>query len=117
MDTSWWVSKDDLDDTQLAFINLPARGKYSLVGPAGSGKTNLLLLRALFVAGSGDKNVLVVTYTNDLCDFIRSGLAKTGLFEPDQVKTYHSWAFSHIRRYLNANVLDGGDFDEEARLK
>lgn len=118
MDTSWWVSKDDLDETQLAFIKLPAKGRYQLEGPAGSGKTNLLLLRAQFVSGSGEKNVLVVTYSNALCDFIRSGLVATGLIEADQVKTYHSWASTHIRRYLKKHVLEhGADFDEAARLR
>jgi superfamily I DNA/RNA helicase len=116
MDTSWWVSKDELDDAQQAFIRLPAHGRYQLEGPAGSGKTNLLLLRAQFVAGQGEKNVLVLTYTNALCDFLRSGLAGTGLIEGDQVRTFHSWAVGHIGRYLKTNLVEkGADFDEETR--
>lgn len=118
MDTSWWVSKEELDDAQQAFIKLPAHGRYQLEGPAGSGKTNLLLLRAQFVAGKGEKNVLVVTYTNSLCDFIRSGLVGTGLIEADQVRTFHSWAVSHIGRYLKTNLLEkGAEFDEETRAR
>ncbi|OOG61954.1 superfamily I DNA/RNA helicase [Rhodanobacter sp. B04] len=118
MDTSWWVSKDDLDPAQQAFIKLPAHGKYQLEGPAGSGKTNLLLLRAQFVAGQGEKNVLVVTYTNALCDFLRSGLVGTGLIEGDQVRTFHSWAVGHIGRYLKVPLIEqGADFDEETRAR
>lgn len=118
MDTSWWVSKEELDEAQQAFIKLPAHGKYQLEGPAGSGKTNLLLLRAQFVAGKGEKNVLVITYTKSLCAFMRSGLVGTGLIEPDQVRTFHSWAYWHIRRYLKIELLEkGADFDEAARLK
>jgi superfamily I DNA/RNA helicase len=118
MDTSWWVSKDELDAAQLAFIKLPAHGKYQLEGPAGSGKTNLLLLRAQFVAGQGDKNVLIITYTNSLCDFLRSGLIGTGLIEGDQVRTFHSWATAHIGRYLKVRLVEGGaDFDEETRIR
>lgn len=118
MDTSWWVKKEDLDPKQLAFINLPAKGRYQLEGPPGSGKTNLLLLRAQFVAGQGQKNVLVITYTNSLCDFLRSGLVKTGLVEAEQVRTFHSWAFEHIRRYLKKNLIEKGEeFDEAARQK
>lgn len=118
MDTSWWVSKEELDEAQQAFIKLPAHGKYQLEGPAGSGKTNLLLLRAQFVAGKGEKNVLIITYTKSLCDFMRSGLIGTGLIEPDQVRTFHSWAYWHIRRYLKMDLIEkGADFDEATRLK
>jgi superfamily I DNA/RNA helicase len=118
MDTTWWVSKEELDAAQQAFIKLPARGRYQLEGPAGSGKTNLLLLRAQFVAGQGDKNVLVITYTNALCDFLRSGLTGTGLIEGDQVRTFHSWAVAHIGRYLNIKLVEhGGDFNENTRLQ
>ncbi|EGD08864.1 UvrD-helicase domain-containing protein [Xanthomonas vesicatoria] len=115
MITSWWKSKDDLDPTQLEFINLPAKGRYQLEGPAGSGKTNLLLLRAQFVAGQGDKNVLVVTYTKSLSRFLRSGLVATGFIEDDQVRTFHSWARKHVKLYLNKDIVDGGDFDEATR--
>lgn len=116
MDTSWWVSKDDLDDAQKDFIKLPAAGKYQLQGPAGSGKTNLLLLRAQFVAGKGEKNVLVVTYTNALCDFMRSGLVATGLIEPEQVRTFHSWAFEHVAQYCGVRLVEkGASFDDVVR--
>ena len=118
MDTSWWISKDDLDEAQEIFIKLPAQGKYQLEGPAGSGKTNLLLLRAQYIAGAGAKNVLVITYTNTLCDFMRSGLVATGLIEPDQVRTFHSWAISHIRRYLKVNLLESGEkFNDAVRRR
>lgn len=118
MNTSWWVSKDELDETQLAFINLSAQGRYQLEGPAGSGKTNLLLLRAQFVAGQGDKHVLVITFTRSLSRFLRSGLVDSGLMEPGQVRTFHSWAREHVKRYLNEDILEADhDFDEEVRAK
>ncbi|MBH1425847.1 AAA family ATPase [Stenotrophomonas maltophilia] len=115
MSTTWWKNKSELDPTQIEFINLPAKGRYQLEGPAGSGKTNLLLLRAQFVAGQGDKNVLVVTYTNALCHFLRSGLVDSGYLEADQVRTFHSWARHHVKLYLNRDIADGGDFDEKKR--
>lgn len=118
MNTSWWISKDELDQTQIEFINLSAKGRYQLEGPAGSGKTNLLLLRAQFVAGQGDKNVLVLTYTRALSRFLRSGLVDTGLMEKDQVRTFHSWARQHVKTYLNENIVEKDhDFDEATRLK
>jgi len=117
MNKSWWRSKNELDEDQKAFIQLPARGRYSLIGPPGSGKTNLLLLRAQFIAGMGERNVLIVTYTKALADFIRSGIGASGLILPSQVKTYHSWASSHILENLGHCPLSKGvDFDDAARL-
>ena len=116
MNKSWWRSKSELDDDQIAFIKLPAKGRYSLIGPPGSGKTNLLLLRAQFIAGTGEKNVLIITYTKALADFIRTGIGETGLILPDQVKTYHSWACSHILEHLGQRALPNEtDFDDSAR--
>lgn len=116
MNRSWWRSKNELDEDQKAFIQLPAHGRYSLVGPPGSGKTNLLLLRAQFIAGMGEKNVLIVTYTKALANFIRSGIGASGLISPNQVRTYHSWASSHILENLGQRAVPkGADFDDATR--
>jgi len=89
-----------------------------LVGPPGSGKTNLLLLRAQFIAGSGEKNVLIITYTRSLVDFIRSGIAESRLILPKQVQTYHSWANQHILEYLDKYAVESDeDFNEDTRKR
>lgn len=116
MKSSWWRSKSELDADQAAFIKLPPYGRYSLIGPPGSGKTNLLLLRAQYIAGTGEKNVLVLTFTKALADFIRTGIGSAGLISPNQVKTYHSWAASHILENSGDYALaKGSDFDDAAR--
>lgn len=118
MQTSWWRSKNELVPEQLDFIKLPTQGRYSLVGPPGSGKTNLLLLRAQFIAGTGEKNVLIITFSKALCDFIRSGIGKSGLISPEQVKTFHSWAGGHIVDQLGFGAISkGGSFDEATRAE
>lgn len=116
MNTNWWRTQDELDDDQRKFIVLPPTGKYLLQGPPGSGKTNLLLLRAQFIAGSGNKNVLIVTFTRGLVDFIRSGIGKQGLISPTQVRTFHSWASEHIMQHLGKPAIPKDDsFDDAAR--
>lgn len=116
MNKSWWRSKLELDEDQKRFIRLPTNGRYSLVGPPGSGKTNLLLLRALFIAGTGEKNVLIVTYSKALADFIRTGISSDGSISPDQVRTYHSWASGHILEHLGHYALPkDADFNDNAR--
>lgn len=116
MKSSWWRSKDEMDEDQTNFITLPPKGRYALIGPPGSGKTNLLLLRALYTAGTGEKNVLILTYTKSLADFIRTGIGSSGLITIDQVKTFHSWACSHILEHLGERAVSAGtDFDDNSR--
>lgn len=118
MNKSWWKSKEELDEDQKAFIRLPPHGKHLLIGPPGSGKTNLLLLRAQFLAGSGEKNVLIVTYSKELAAFIRSGIGGAGLIAKSQIKTYHSWACEHVLEHLGQfAVPKGSDFDDSIREK
>lgn len=111
MDGSWWKDKKDLDETQVAFIDLPADGKYLLIGPAGSGKTNLLLLRGKFLVGCGMPNVTFLTYTNNLSDFIKTG-AGTKL-PPEQITTFHKWVWQYVRQHAPAklNALPSNPFD------
>jgi superfamily I DNA/RNA helicase len=87
-----------------------------LDGPPGSGKTNLLLLRAQYIAGSGDKNVLIVTFTKVLADFIKTGIAAKGLIQTQQIRTFHSWAVGHVRENLGRSPLEqDADFDDKVR--
>src|ERR1700710_923207 len=116
MNTNWFRSIKELDPAQQAFVKLPRNGRHSLTGPPGSGKTNLLLLRAGYFAGSGEKNVLLVTFTNALADFIRAGIGTSLPLSTDQVTTYHSWALEHIAQHLGRHALASGlDFNDGAR--
>jgi superfamily I DNA/RNA helicase len=117
MKSTWWRVVKELDRQQQQFVALPSNGRYLLQGPPGSGKTNLLLLRAQYIAGTRDKNVLIITYTNDLADFIRTGISSKGIIESDQVQTFHSWAMRHVRAHLGSLPVDvSHGFDGDTRL-
>ena len=72
----WWAKKEQLDEYQLALIEgLPLRESYLILGPPGSGKTNVLLRRAQFVRGQDMPNVLVLTFTRPLTEFLENWLS------------------------------------------
>lgn len=116
MNGNWWRSKKEMDQAQKDFIELPMEGRYLLSGPPGSGKTNLLLLRAEVMVGSGEKDILFITYTRSLADFIRSGAVAKGFVRTDQIKTFHSWLAEYVNLNLGGRVKWAeGDFDDDAR--
>lgn len=118
MNSNWWRSKREMDQAQKDFISLPLEGRYLLSGPPGSGKTNLLLLRAEVMVGSGEKDILFITYTRSLADFIRSGAVAKGFVKSEQIKTFHSWLAEYVNSNLGNSVKwKDGDFDDEARIE
>ncbi|WP_211465422.1 AAA family ATPase, partial [Collimonas silvisoli] len=99
MQGSWWTKLEQMDEDQKRFVHLDADGRHLLIGPPGSGKTNLVVMRARFIYGSGLKNVLVLTFTRSLRDFIHMGVVEKKYLEPEQIQTFKRWAFSHIASY------------------
>src|SRR5262245_47857169 len=91
----WWVQKDQLDARQMELIeNLPLRESFLILGPPGSGKTNVLLRRAQFVRGQGMPNVLVLTFTRPLTEFVKTGCFDNQgrqIFPHTCVTTIESW--------------------------
>jgi len=70
---AWWRGKGELREEQIDVIDLPADGNYLVTGPPGSGKTNILLLRANYLTLLGKPNILIVVFTKTLQQFIASG--------------------------------------------
>lgn len=73
MNDTWWVDPNELNDEQQPIINLPIGDSYLITGPPGSGKTNLVLLRANYLYLSGIQNIEVIVFTRTLQEFIGSG--------------------------------------------
>jgi superfamily I DNA/RNA helicase len=91
----WWVQKSQLDPNQINLIeNLPLRESFLILGPPGSGKTNILVRRAQFIRSQGMANVLVLTFTRALTEFVKTGCFDAQgreIFPESCVSTLESW--------------------------
>ncbi len=98
MSSTWWVGEDDLDEYQKSVISLPIDNSHFVIGPPGSGKTNLLLLRANWMYLSGYKNILIIVFTRTLQGFINSG-GKQYYFPDSKVQTCRQWQWDLLKQY------------------
>jgi len=111
MDNStWWVNAEQLDEEQKNIVSLPIEKNYLVVGAPGSGKTNLLLLRANYLAKSGFPNILLLVFTRTLREYIVSGASQYS-FSSDKIMTSHSWMLDLVRQY-DKQITLGNNFLE-----
>lgn len=91
----WWARREQLDQQQVRMIEqLPLRDNHLILGPPGSGKTNVLLRRAQYARTQGIVNVLVLSFTRPLTEFIKTGCYDNQdreIFPPNLVLTIESW--------------------------
>ena len=110
MEASWWTRPDQLDDEQKDVVALAIDGSHLVVGPPGSGKTNLLLLRAAYLQARGRNNFVVLTFGRVLKEFLVNGTDAANV-DAARIKTYSAWA-GEILRENGVDVPDQGNFDE-----
>lgn len=80
MSHTFWISDNDLDKEQgRAVQSMGADESFLIRGPAGSGKTNILLLRAKRLVLKKLSNIKVVVFTRSLRDFVRIGCEQYGI--------------------------------------
>lgn len=114
----WWTRRNNLDDTQLSLIEeLPLGESHLILGPPGSGKTNVLLRRAQFVRTQQMPNVMVLTFTRSLTEFVKTGCfddQKREIFPRSCVSTIESWLRNIYWQHQKA--LPSGDMVERKAL-
>lgn len=108
IDDTWWVDEDDLDEDQKKVIPLGLEGNHLLLGPPGSGKTNLLLLRANYLSIAGKSDLVILVFNRPLREFIASGATRYK-FSLSKVQTYYNWAKNLLSNH-NIDIPESDNF-------
>lgn len=115
----WWAKREQLDDAQVELIEeLDLNENFVVLGPPGSGKTNVLLRRAQFARNQGMPNVLVITYTRTLTEFLRTGCFNAQgqeIFPTGLITTMESWLRGLFRQH-SADIPAAQDHNDRRRL-
>lgn len=93
---SWWLDINGLDDDQKDVIELPATGDYLILGPPGSGKTNLLLIRAEYLIRTVYPHLFVLMFNQPLHEFVVRGGALYKV-PKDKIRKLISWEMVLLR--------------------
>jgi superfamily I DNA and RNA helicase len=87
MSNAFWLSGDELDDEQAQAVQgISETTSFLLRGPAGSGKTNILLLRAKWLTYRRLTDFKLIVFTSSLRQFIEEGCIQYGI-DPASVVT------------------------------
>jgi DNA helicase IV len=116
MNETWWVNPGQLDKQQTAILTASPDRKLLIVGPPGSGKTNILMLRANYVRPVGPRQMFL-TFTRSLAEHLRSGpnVGRADQIQRGEISTFIGWARSLIRNHGGSLPEEGGDFDTSRR--
>jgi hypothetical protein len=104
-DTAYGPSLPDLlqvmDLQQEQIARTLGAGHRVIHGPAGSGKTMILIYRAqqLAAAAQPGKPILILCYNRSLAGRIDAVLRQRGVDERVQVRTFHAWCEDMVRSY------------------
>jgi len=102
----WLIPRSELTPDQIRAIELPPSEHRAIMGGPGSGKTQVLLHRARFLADTyrvSPERFRIFVFTNVLKDYIRSALSLLGL--PDEsVLTFDLWCKLHYQQHISSRV-------------
>ena len=99
MDSTWWTSTNQIDNDQRELIEIPVdSGHVVVTGPPGSGKTNVLLLRASYLSRAGHSNCALLVFTRALKEFIASGANRPRMVPADRIQTHAKWTLDLLEQ-------------------
>lgn len=115
MVNTFWVNDKQLDAEQgQAIQGQKADASFLLRGPAGSGKTNVLLLRARWLKLKKLSHIRIIVFTSSLKRFMKEGCTQYGI-EPECVVTGIQF-FRDLLVEYGIEVERTGDFEEDRVL-
>lgn len=107
MSTMFWVNTADLDEYQRQAVEkIHDTTSFLLKGPAGSGKSNILLLRAKVLTLKKKTNFKTVVFTSSLKKFVEEGCEYYGI-DPATVVTQMSFFKTILDEYGITYELSG----------
>ncbi|PCE21541.1 3'-5' exonuclease [Burkholderia ubonensis] len=84
-------------------------GHRVIHGVAGSGKTMILGYRAEYLAGTSEKPVLILCFSEPLSKRLKSWMDMKGLSEKVSVRHFHGWCFDQLKTYNQPRPSETGD--------
>lgn len=115
MTSTFWIDENNLDTYQLAAIEgIPESQSFLLTGPAGSGKTNILLLRSRWLAYKRISNIKIVVFTSALKEFIHLGCDQYQVPTEDICTSLKF--FADILNEYKIPYSKTGDFDTDRQM-
>src|SRR5258708_5463996 len=113
--STWWVDEADLDkDQSTAVQDIPEEASFLIRGPAGSGKTNILLLRSKWLRFMDKSHQRVVVFTRTLRDFLREGSEENGTPPQDVVTSVQF--FRELLSEYHVTAESTGNFEADRTL-
>jgi superfamily I DNA/RNA helicase len=93
----WWIDPAELNDEQRGALTLPEDESHLVTGPPGSGKTNLLVLRATQIIRGGKPNLKLLVFNRTLEEFIANNPTPYAL-PRENIKTFRRWEMELIHQ-------------------
>ena len=113
---TWWRAEGELIEEQREVLELDPDDSCLVTGPPGSGKTNLVVLRAKYLRALNRHNISLIVFTRSLRDFIAAG-GEAYSVDGSIVTTERQWHID-LLNYQQVNIPEYSQlpFDQQQEL-